>query len=163
MKMKTKTIKSLFPLILGVIFILSSCGAANSPDTTNIINNSAMNIAGTLDDAYSDVVEDQSVAPGTSNNSNVDQLEFWNVDEFETWMDLQREINQQLADNHEQSYYEKDTNGDYYPREWTQEDVDRLYAEWQEHLELMKQGYQFTKPFICDDGAWLAGAFLPEN
>ena len=72
------------------------------------------------------------------------------------------ERNQRLADNHEKSFYDKGANGGYYCREWTQEDVDTLYGQWQEQLALMKEGYRFTKQIPFDDECGISGVFGPE-
>ena len=42
-------------------------------------------------------------------------------------------------------------------------DVDALYATWKEQLDLMRQGYQFTKPIEATDGGLPVGGFQPEE
>ncbi len=106
--------------------------------------------------------EEGSVVKSTPDDSGLGQLEYWDIDEFEIWMEQQHEENQRLADKHEKSFYDKDTNGDYYCREWIQEDVDTLYDQWQEQLALMKEGYQFTKQIPLDDDSVISGVFGPE-
>ncbi len=120
--MKHKSI--LLGAVLATVMLLSISGlafAANAADTLpNSING--------------DVGEQTCLAPGGKTDS---QLEFWKVDEFESWMEQQHKENQRLADSHDKSFYGKGANGDYYCREWTQADVDALYNQWQEQLSLM--------------------------
>lgn len=75
----------------------------------------------------------------------------------------ERAYYQQLADNGDKSFWYKNADEEYVCREWTQADVDALYATWKEQLALMRQGYQFTKAFEAADGGTLAGGFLPEE
>jgi hypothetical protein len=103
------------------------------------------------------VVED---VPGVENGN---PLEFWEIKEYEKWMKQQHAENQKLADSGDKSFYEKDADGDYVCRKWTQKDVDDLYAEWQEQLDLMKQGYRFTKPIINSENGSLVGVFDSES
>lgn len=91
------------------------------------------------------------------------QLEYWEIDEFEDWMEQQRDQIQKLADNKDKSFYYKDDNGSYVCREWTQEDVDSLYEGWQDQLALMKEGYHFTKSMELSNGGIISGAFDPET
>ena len=100
------------------------------------------------------------VAPGGKTAS---QLEFWVVDEFESWMEQERAYYQQLADNGDKSFWCKNADEEYVCREWTQADVDALYATWEERLALMRQGCQFTKAMEAADGGLIAGGFLPEE
>lgn len=88
----------------------------------------------------------------------------WGVDEFATWMEQQHAENQKLADSGDVSFSYKPNgeNGDSELRAWTQADVDMQYAQWQEQLKQMKEGYQYTKPIILDDGAILAGCMSPD-
>ena len=78
-------------------------------------------------------------------------------------MEQQRDQIQKLADNKDKSFYYKDDNGSYVCREWTQEDVDSLYENWQDQLALMKEGYHFTKSMELSDGSIISGAFDPET
>lgn len=94
---------------------------------------------------------------------NAEQIKFWTINEFESWMKEQHDKNQKLADSGDTSFYEKDVDGNYVRRAWTLKDVDALYVTWQKQLALMKQGYHFTKPVILSDGGSLAGAFNPET
>ncbi|MEG2678334.1 MAG: hypothetical protein RR949_00255 [Oscillospiraceae bacterium] len=88
----------------------------------------------------------------------------WGVDEFATWMEQQRAENQKLADSGDVSFYYKTSgeNSDGALRAWTQADVDTQYAQWQEQLKQMQQGYQYTKPITLDNGAVLAGCMSPD-
>lgn len=169
--MKTRKIKSLVPILLGMALILTACGTVTAPNTSaglpqsagvTAVNTAKMQTQVPLDtnDTSS---EAQSVVQNFPDDSEVDPLEYWNIDEFERWMEQQHEENQRLADNHDKSFYEKGANGDYYCREWTQADVDALYDQWQEQLSLMEQGYHFTKEITLPDGGLLAGAFDPET
>ena len=85
------------------------------------------------------------------------------LDEFEDWMEQQRDQIQKLADNKDKSFYYKDDNGSYVCREWTQEDVDSLYESWKDQLALMKEGYHFTKAIELSNGGVISGAFDPET
>ena len=103
--MKHKSI--LLGAVLAAVMLLSISGlvfAANAADTLPNSKNG-------------DVGEQTCLAPGGKTDS---QLEFWKVDEFESWMEQQHEENQRLADSHDKSFYGKGANGDYYCREWTQ-------------------------------------------
>lgn len=90
-------------------------------------------------------------------------IEFWTEDEFLAWMEQEHRRIQDLADKHDCSYYEKNEDDIWVPREWTQDDVDKMYAEWNEQLDKMKKGYKYTRPIILDDGAYFAGVFSPDN
>lgn len=155
-------------LLLGLTLVAAI--AANAFAATESPNNSATpvtlsartplsaankgNVGTNVSDGY--VVEDM---PGENNST----LEFWEIVEFEDWMEQQRAENQKLADSGDKSFYEKNADGNYICREWTQKDVDALYAEWQEQLALMKQGYRFTKSIVFSDGSMIFGVFDPET
>ncbi|EDM98870.1 hypothetical protein BACCAP_03673 [Pseudoflavonifractor capillosus ATCC 29799] len=108
----------------------------------------------------SDVIADENCLPGGPSDT---QPEYWKIEEFEVWMEQQRDQIQKLADNKDKSFYYKDDNGSYVCREWTQEDVDSLYESWQDQLALMKEGYHFTKSMELSDGSIISGAFDPET
>ena len=136
MKLKHIPVGTVFAVIMLLFIIIS--GLAFATKTASAASTSP-------NSASSDVEVRADLVPG---GKSVDQLEFWQADEFEIWMEQQHEENQRLADNHDKSFYDKDANGDYYCREWTQEDVDTLYDQWHEQLDLMKEGYQFTSKFL---------------
>lgn len=108
------------------------------------------------------VMAENSGLSASDGDSSI-QSDFWEIAEFEEWMEQQRSQNQKLADSKDKSFYYKDDKGNYVSREWTQEDVDSLYKSWQAQLDLMKEGYKFTKPIYLTDGGFLAGAFDPET
>lgn len=165
--------KLLCPVLLSVALMIIACETAETPNTTTELQQSERNMMSDISKTSTktspitdkDITEyeEQFVVEGTPNDSDYAQLEYWSIAEFEIWMEQQHEKNQSLADNHDKSFYEKDVNGDYYCREWTQEDVDALYADWQEQLGLMKQGYQFTKPIPYSDDGVISGVFGPET
>lgn len=168
--MNAKKINPLMLLLISMGLILTACGTANIPNTTarspqsesgTTLNTeeTAAQFPSNTNDIKS---EESSVVQNTPNDSELDPLEYWDIDEFESWMEQQHEENQRLADSHDKSFYYKGTNGDYYCREWTQEDVDALYSQWQEQLALMKQSYQFTKPIPYSDDGVITGVFGPE-
>lgn len=176
--MKTKKTKSLllglsFTLVVATALsacklttclnnaILSLTGNKNGNVLTASKNNTRLSTSGTENDStdFTDEYIIESV-PGDENDS---QLEFWKINEFEEWMEHQRTENQKLSDSGDKTFYYKNANGDYVCREWTQEDVDALYAQWQEQLTLMKQGYHFTKTITFSDGDVLVGTFDPEK
>lgn len=99
-------------------------------------------------------------APSSDEQINI---EFWPEEEFLVWMEEDHKRIQDLADKHDCSYYERNENDVWVPREWTQEDVDKMYAEWNEQLDKMKKGYKYTRPIILDDGAYFAGILFPDN
>lgn len=146
--MKRKSI--LLGAVLAAIMLLSISGFAYAATATNT----------ELDATSGDVDVRTNLAPGGQTAS---QLEFWNVDEFESWMEQERAYYQQLADNGAPSFWYKNANDVYVCREWTQADVDALYATWKEQLDLMQQGYQFTKSIETEDSGFLAGGFEPEG
>lgn len=184
--MKNQKNKLVFLILLSVVLTLTACGTTETPNTTrkfqsesstvsDIPETSAKTSSSTNDtineteettfntNDVSTEFEEQFIVQSTPNDSdNYVQLEYWSIDEFENWMEQQYEENQRLADSHDKSFYDKDMNGDYYCREWTQEDVDALYTEWQEQLELMKQGYQFTKSIPYSIDGVISGVFGPE-
>lgn len=146
--MKHKSI--LFGTMLAAIMLLSISALAYAADAANTSPNSANNGV----DLRADM------APGGKTAS---QLEFWEIDEFERWMEQERAYYQQLADNSAKSFWYKNANDEYVCREWTKADVDALYATWNEQLDLMRQGYQFTKVIETADGGLLVGGFRPES
>ena len=146
--MKHKLI--LLGTVLAVIMLLSINGLAFAANATNTSPNSA----------NGDVEVRTDLAPG---GKTANQLEFWQADEFESWMEQERAYYQQLADNGEKSFWYKKADDVYVCREWTQDDVDALYATWKEQLDLIRQGYQITKPIESTDGGLLVGGFQPEE
>ena len=146
-RMKTLLKKSMFIAVSLALFtctclMLSAC-AANATSAPEIPRTSGedqpapMNISTQVS---SDVIADENCLPGGPSDT---QPEYWEIEEFEVWMEQQRDQIQKLADNKDKSFYYKDDNGSYVCREWTQEDVDSLYESWQDQLALMKEGYHF--------------------
>lgn len=146
--MKHKSI--LLGAVLAAAMLLSISGLAFVANAANTSPSSA----------NGDVEVRTNLAPG---GKSADQSEFWQADEFESWMEQERTYYQQLADNGEKSFWYKNADDVYVCREWTQADVDALYATWKEQLDLMRQGYQFTKPVEATDDGLLVGGFLPEE
>ena len=148
-------------LALFSCLILAAC-AANATSTQEIPSKSGKNqpVSTNISQDILDVVADENCLPGGPSDT---QLEYWEIDEFEDWMEQQRDQIQKLADNKDKSFYYKDDNGSYVCREWTQEDVDSLYEGWQEQLALMKEGYHFTKSMELSNGGIISGAFDPET
>ncbi len=107
--------------------------------------------------------DDEFLVENILGDENNNPLDFWEIDEFEKWMEQQHAKNQELANSGDKSFYEKNTDGNYICREWTQKDVDALYMKWQEQIALMKQGYHFTKSITLPDGGVLVGTFDPET
>lgn len=145
--MKQKTL--LLGLALVTVFAFSASGIALAASASTPLNFENVNSS-----------ESSSLLPGGENAS---QPEFWKIDEYEDWMVQERAKNQELADSGDISFYAKDDNGAYFCREWTQEDVDDLYAQWKAQLDLMKQGYHFTKTITLPNSGLLAGALNPET
>ena len=146
--MKHKSILS--GAVLAAIMLLSVSGLPFATSTADASPNSS----------NGDVKGQTCLAQGGKTDS---QLEFWKVDEFESWMEQERAYYQQLADNGEKSFWYKNADDVYVCREWTQADVDALYATWKEQLDLMRQGYEFTKVIETTDSGLLVGEFDPEN
>ena len=148
-------------LALFSCLILAAC-TANATSTQEIPSNSGKNqpVSTNIGQDTSDAVADENCLPGGPSDT---QLEYWEIDEFEDWMEQQRDQIQKLADNKDKSFYYKDDNGSYVCREWTQEDVDSLYEGWQDQLALMKEGYHFTKSMELSNGGIISGAFDPET
>lgn len=141
---------------------LAAC-TANATSTQEIPSNSGEDQAAPMNTSTqvsSDVIADENCLPGGPSDT---QLEYWEIDEFEDWMEQQRDQIQKLADNKDKSFYYKDDNGSYVCREWTQEDVDSLYESWKDQLALMKEGYHFTKSMELSNGGVISGAFDPET
>lgn len=144
--MKHKSI--FFGMVFSAVTLLSVSGlvfAANTTDTISIPTNTSLE-------------ERTCIAPGGKTDS---QLEFWEVNEFESWMEQEREYYQQLADSSDKSFWYQKEDEAYVCREWTQADVDTLYATWKDQLDLMRQGYQFTKVISLPNEGLLAGGFEP--
>ena len=153
-------------LALFSCLILAAC-TANVTSTQEIPSNSGEDQAAPMNtstqvssDVIADAVADENCLSGGPSDT---QLEYWEIDEFEDWMEQQRDQIQKLADNKDKSFYYKDDNGSYVCREWTQEDVDSLYEGWQDQLTLMKEGYHFTKSMELSNGGIISGAFDPET
>ena len=163
--MKTLLKKNMFIAVSLALFsclTLAAC-TANATSTQEIPSNSGEDQAAPMNTSTqvsSDVIADENCLPGGPSDT---QLEYWEIDEFEDWMEQQRDQIQKLADNKDKSFYYKDDNGSYVCREWTQEDVDSLYESWQDQLALMKEGYHFTKSMELSDGSIISGAFDPET
>lgn len=90
-------------------------------------------------------------------------LTFWEIAEFEAWMEQERAENQKRADIGEISFYDENEEEIYVVRAWTQEDVDTLYEGWQNQLTRMKQGYRYTKTIELSDDGYLVGEFAPDT
>lgn len=119
--------------------------------------------------AYADNKEQSNISSLDNNTyllsggENSEQPEFWTIEEYKVCMEQQRSIYQELANKSDLSFYEKNSDGNYVCREWTQDDVDSLYSQWKDQLNLMDKGYHFTKPIDLPDRAFLAGAIDPET
>lgn len=145
---------------------LSACGAGR-PSSSTLSTSGGNEVSATktsnqdIPDAKANPLEDDDKClPGGQSDI---QIDYWEVEEFEDWMEQQRSQNQKLADSRDKSFFYKDDNGNYVSREWTQEDVDSLYKSWQDQLAMMKEGYHFTKSMSLTDGGMIAGAFDPET
>ena len=131
-----------------------------------VILSSGMCMAGTLDGInyiYTDDGGNTWMTEAEYKEKNpdvVNEFEFWEIDEFEKWMEQEKIVYQQLADNGRQRCYDSETNQ---WGTWTQQDADELYKIWQEQLERMKQGYRYTKAIELPNGASLTGAFEPDT
>lgn len=135
-------------LVLLTCLMLSAC-TANVTSAPEIPRNSGEDQAAPMNTSTqvsSDVIADETCLSGGPSDT---QLEYWEIDEFEDWMEQQRDQIQKLADNKDKSFYYKDDNGSYVCREWTQEDVDSLYESWQDQLALMKEGYHLLNLWNC--------------
>lgn len=121
------------------------------------------------------VAANASTPPSSSPSANVGErtcvvpggavenpLEFWEISEYENWMEQERAYYQGLADSGDKSFWYENDNEVYVCREWTQKDVDALYSKWQEQLDLMKQGHRFAKTITLPAGGLLSGEFGPE-
>lgn len=165
--MKTLLKKSMFIAVSLALFtctclMLSAC-AANATSAPEIPRTSGEDQPAPMSistQVSSDVIADENCLPGGPSDT---QPEYWEIEEFEVWMEQQRDQIQKLADNKDKSFYYKDDNGSYVCREWTQEDVDSLYESWQDQLSLMKEGYHFTKSMELSNGGIISGAFDPET
>ncbi|MBQ8620022.1 MAG: hypothetical protein IJ418_21290 [Clostridia bacterium] len=101
------------------------------------------------------VSENPEVTVQTNASSDV---QVWTIEEFEAWMDEKLAEYQSLVDQQSKSYYEKNIDGVYVTRVWTQNDVEEYRKSWKEQLQRMKEGYVYTKPI---DGTNLVGVFEP--
>lgn len=162
-------------MVLAVMLIagttIAFATSALAPDSKN--NPSALNTEGAFSsDGEGALVTGQAHAEGLVEGRNfaddlsywedvASDLSFWEIDEFEAWMEEELRKNQTLADNADMSLYYKNADGDYECRAWTQEDVDTLYAQWEEQLEKMKLGYRYTKDIEVPGGGIMGGVFSP--
>lgn len=87
-----------------------------------------------------------------------DATEFWEYDEFASWMEEEKERYDKLVE--EKAIFHDNQTGE--DRVWTQEDVDEMYNAWIMQLELMKKGYKYMKPLETDTGGLLTGAMQPD-
>ena len=96
-------------LALFSCLILAAC-TANATSTQEIPSNSGKNqpASTNISQDTSDVAADENCLPGGPSDT---QLEYWEIDEFEDWMEQQRDQIQKLADNKDKSFYYKDDNG----------------------------------------------------
>lgn len=130
---------------------LTAAASAKEPDTLS----SDMYLAGTLDGInyiYTDDGGNTWMSEAEYQEKNpyvVDELEFWEIDEFEAWMEQQKTQYQALVDDGAPG--------------WTQKDVDELYAVWRNQLDQMKMGYEYMKSIELSDGHTLVGAFEPDT
>lgn len=97
-------------------------------------------------------------APSSDEQVNI---EFWTEEEFLVWMEKEHKRIQDLADKHDCSYYERNENDVWVPREWTQEDVDKMYAERNEQLDKMKRDINIPVLSFLMMGHILPVYFLP--
>ena len=88
-----------------------------------------------------------------------EDIPVWNVSEFEIWMNEKLAEYQELVEVSSKTYYEKNNEGIYVAREWTQKDVDMYRELWDEQLQMMKDGYIFTKPI---DNERMVGMFASD-
>lgn len=150
-----------FALVIGTATVFATGALANDKDSTN----SSVSISGTLDGKnyiYSDDGGNTWISEAEYKEKNpdiLDKIEFWEIDEFEKWMEQEKIMYQEMAEDGTQKFYDSEMNK---WRIWTQQDVDKLYSMWQEQLLRMKQGYKYTKDIELSDGAILAGAFEPD-
>ncbi len=151
--------------LVGIIMTGATLTATAKAKEADTRLSSGMSMAGTLDGKNYIYTDDggntwMSEAEYKEKNPDVmDELEFWEIDEFEKWMEQERIVYQELADNG-QRFYDNETEQ---WRTWTQQDVNELYKIWQEQLESMKRGYRYTKDIELPNGALLAGAFEPDT
>lgn len=85
-------------------------------------------------------------------------IQVWSIPEFEVWMNAKLAEYEKLVELSSKTYYEKNDEGVYVAREWTQKDIDMYRKLWDEQLQKMKDGYIFTKPI--EDGD-MVGMFAP--
>ena len=91
------------------------------------------------DSAYSYVVYDKE--PSAS-ESDALPIEWWTVDEFESYMAQTRKDLEELVQNGERGY--TSTDGWF---TWTQEKVEETMAVYEEMLDELKRGVKISKPF----------------
>lgn len=165
MKMKKTSLGGILlacGLVLGITVVFTTGSLAKNADTTK----NSVFMAGTLDGknyTYSDNGGDSWMTEAEYKEKNPDvaeKLEFWKIDEFEKWMEQEKEVYQKLVNDGRQKFYDSESNQ---WRSWTQQDIDDLYAIWQKQLERMKQGYQYTKEIELPNGTVMTGSFEPET
>ena len=94
----------------------------------------------------------------TAQTNASSDVQVWTIEEFEAWMNEKLAEYQSLVNQQSKSYYEKNTDGVYVTRVWTQNDVEEYRKSWEAQLQRMKEGYVYTKPI---DGTNLVGVFEP--
>lgn len=165
--MKTKKPSFIGIILAFVLVIVTAAVFATGAlaDDGNTIGNS-VSISGTLDGKnyiYSNDGGVTWVSEEEYKEKNPDllnQIEFWEINEFQNWMEQEKNVYQEMAEDGTQKFYDSEMNK---WRVWTLQDTDKLYSIWQEQLKRMKQGYKYTKDIKLSDGTVLAGTFEPDT
>ena len=112
--------------------ILTACKVENTADTTTELAQNKNSTTSGVDTTATEITPDEegSVVRGTPDDNGLGQLEYWDIDEFEIWMEQQHERNQRLADNHEKSFYDKGANGGYYGKNAYERKKHTIYFLW---------------------------------
>ena len=82
-------------LFLGMALILTACKVENTADTTTELAQNKNSTTSGVDTTATEITPDEegSVVRGTPDDNGLGQLEYWDIDEFEIWMEQQHERN----------------------------------------------------------------------
>lgn len=163
--MKHKTILAFTSILLVTIFIGGYASFSKAQPREDTERSEKLYICGTVDGKYVMLTSEDDGLTWVDENgqmsSGPESAELWEIDEFVDWMEQQREEYLGLVDKGTASFYVESPDGEGSFRSWTKEDVDALYSIWQQQLELMREGYRFTKTKVYTDGGGLMGEFDP--
>ncbi len=132
---------SVIAIIVAVVLVMGMTTAFATSAKTGKEDNQGV-VAGIFakypEDTFMTEAEYLAMNPDAS-----DQVLYWDIDEFEVWMKDQKAQMDALMAQEVKYFYRGSLNGEV--QEWTQGDVDAVYALWEEQLEQMKRGVRYVQ------------------